>query len=397
MKILKKIKRKILQYNSDIIAVYRIKIYLSNNKFLKLKIFRLIFLLSLFCKKYVLKKNVYLQLNKCRNTMPNYQESGVSKRVLPVTILKNCIESDVIFINIQDFILEYNLSPEYLNKLDSLTNENIISINKESEYIYNILKNNEKEIVFINETPEVELFLKKVLEKRNMDSKLITIYNKENISDVINDMMIINYKSKKNCVYIGKVLSCKLNNKDILLKEICYENAYFWGKNFRPLSSRCIDLNVYSQLINNKIHNTNKPSNKYYEFGFIYGGIINYYVFMKMIENNNTLDQSISQILKLLNDKISHKDKIFLDKLFKCFFFNVSDNIQNDDFNLHNNFSFKMLKKYNYIRNGINDFCDEYEKKLIKIKGINEVDDKTIIELIMFFIANKNKKIWRIL
>ena len=396
MEFLIKLKKRIIKSNKDLIYLYRFKIYTYRNRLIKNKIIRYALLLKLFFYKYILRKDLYKEINKIKNTIASFHESKISKRRNLSVMLKSIVEKEVFFIDILDVLIKMNITDISLCK----KNKQTFDVNEYGKIVYDVLEQNKKEIVLILREDtllrEIEDFLNNngitKFSKIIICSKDIKKRNQELKEKIEED-----YKDKTKFVYIGEYFLENISDKDKDLIMIPYESCMYWGEKFRPESKKSPQISIYSAIINNKLHEGIIEYNKNYEFGFTYGGIITYYVFTQMAKNKESFNNEYEKFKNKLLTDFKLKDYKFLEKILEKFFPKIVNNFIYDgteDRTISDLENIK-LSRDKKIQQGIMDFCKIYEEKLLKILEQNDISYEDLKQVIEFMINNKKKLIRR--
>lgn len=385
----------IIKTNKDIVALYRTKIYLSNNKIIEMKIFRLIVLVKIFFEKHVLKKNITEKRDKLVNNVPYYTENRISKRRLAST-LKSVLEKDIIFIDVFDVILNTTIYKEdifnYYNAKE-LPNY-LFEINLYGKMICDVLEENNKTVYFLLDEKRIsKKYIKELLNNNGINNfKDIFTYSSK-INNRNKDILsLINNKFIKTnkFAYIGRFFREKKSNEKRDFLAITHENCRFWGEKFRPEINESIPMSIYASMINNKLHQGLQKYTRAYEFGYCYGGIISYYIFVQTVINKSTFEVEFNKFkTKLLSDFNNNKIiQLILDltfpKVINNFVYDGTEKRENIELK-----DFKFKKQYK-IQEGIIDFSKEYEEKLVQINNKNEIEYEQIKEVINFLLKHKN-------
>lgn len=391
---IKEIIKKMVKNNKDIIAIYRIKIYLSTSNWSKIRLFRYIILLNLFIKKNILKKNVCIYKNKLKNNISFYTESRISKRINFANSLKTAVEKDVIFIDIFDFLFDKRICKRELKEY--MKNENNIStnlykINPFGKIAYDVLKENNKKIcLLVNDEADLRMeFVKKLLLENGINQyDNIFFYLNQKRGDELLDIIEEKYPSYNKFAYIGDFFQEKISNGTRSIMMIIYQNCEFWGEKFRP-NINTIKMGIYCAIINNKLHNGMNKYNKSYEFGLCYGGIISYYLLIQMILNNEKFNVELDKLKqRLYND---FKNKKIIDMILGITFPKVYNNFIYDGTEEKSEIKLKDIyfSKQKDIQTGIIDFSKEYIETLEELCENNTIQYSEIKQIIKFMLENK--------
>ena len=392
---LKELIKKIIKDNKDLVAIYRMKIYLSESIFIKIKFLRYFILVKLFIEKYILKKDIYTYKNKLKNNVPFYIESHISKRRNLGNALKTVVEKDIIFIDIFDVLFNRVISKPQFQKYIK-DNENISTdlykINPYGKLIYDVLTENNKKIYLLIDENNLDIkYIKKLLVENEITQyEDIIFYSKEiqKRSEELTEIIDKKFGAYNKFVYIGKFFQEKISNDTRNIMMIIYENCEFWGDKFRP-NVNTTKMGIYCSVINNKLHEGIYKYTRSYEFGLCYGGIISYYVFTQMVLNDQKFNVELENLKqKLYND---FEDKKIIDKILDITFPKVYNNFVYDGSEVKDNIQLDDIyfnKQYD-IQKGIIDFSTEYEEQLKEICGDNSIQYDEIKEIIRFLLENK--------
>lgn len=398
MEFFQKAKRYIIRNNGDIFAVYKMKIYTSDTVLLDYKIIRLIFLMLLFIKKYFFKINVYKEIDSILNVISDKQESKISKKNNSNLMLKNCIDSDIVIMNIWDALLCLNFDVKFV-KSNNIKNakEKILSINSYGLEIYRLLEYNKKCIILLDDQNVLENAVKKLLVSHN-----ITVDNIIHVeSDLakhsinINSFLDSHFPNVTSVAYIGKFFHSNLFKKTKKIVFYPYENPAFWGEKFRPNDDSSIKFSIYKHLINNRLHTMNRRLNKYYEFGYTYGGIITYYLFCEMTQKDQSFAKTYDIFKKDICSNLNNEQINFLNQLMDVIFPAYINNLAYDEPKQEKSFTKIDLEKQRNVQQGIVDFCVDFENKLYDIVNDNTINYKMISHFMNYIILNMDRKMWR--
>ena len=401
---LSKFKKSLSDKNRDIIIIYRLIIYSYKNYFIKYLICRMFVLSILFFKKYILKINIFKELDKIKNSPCKKTESKASKRRNIVNISKLILEQNIIFFDISNLLFMNSLNKKkdfecidekILEKSKINSYIDLYEVNPYGKLLYDIVIQNNKKVILLFDNEDIE------------KNKIIKLLNK-NYYKKYNEILYcdLEYEKRRDFLksktseyknesfaYVGSYIK-PIEEKDSKNWKIeIYENCNFWGQKFRDNKESSLELSIYKAMVNNKMHNGLYKYTKEYEFGYIYVGIVTYYIIIQMIKNKTVFKEEYNKLYNRIKKDLKIKTNKLLELFFETCFPKSVNNLAYDESVSKRDISMKNILNIEYekdIQEAAIYFIKEYEERLLNILGKNDIQYSDILCIIRFFLTNNN-------
>ena len=348
-------------------------------------------------KENIQLKNNIISLNKEKEFINDEKNKYRIEKENQLLDCKNKIDSLEIRVKqINEDKKNFNqIKLEYEKKLEKANNEiiqlknNIISLNKEKELIYN--ENNNYKIEKENQLLEckdkidsLEIRVKQINDDKNNFNQIKLEYEKE-INDLRNDnkIMNINYQTIDSVLKVLK--NNYLNNEKNLNKimtQLYNDNNLLnqYKKQLKKIDT-LIDNDLINVNNNNFEYNINKAKTEGNKLQLI----------LEDINNNNSNNLSNNNLSLISNPEIANSNRSFKNINMNEIINKINENNQENKNNLINfiNMISKLYIKYIDLYNKYNHSSSEYEKNN-EIKNKQNIKNEENLKNNIISVANEN-------
>ena len=348
-------------------------------------------------KENIQLKNNIISLNKEKEFINDEKNKYRIEKENQLLDCKNKIDSLEIRVKqINEDKKNFNqIKLEYEKKLEKANNEiiqlknNIISLNKEKELIYNENNNyrNEKENQLLeckDKIDSLEIRVKQINEDKNNFNQIKLEYEKE-INDLRNDNKIMNMNYQTIDSELKVLKNSYLNNEKNLNKimtQLYNDNNLLnqYKKQLKKIDT-LIDNDLINVNNNNFEYNINKAKTEGNKLQLI----------LEDINNNNSNNLSNNNLSLISNPEIANSNRSFKNINMNEIINKINENNQENKNNLINfiNMISKLYIKYIDLYNKYNHSSSEYEKNN-EIKNKQNIKNEENLKNNIISVANEN-------
>jgi len=348
-------------------------------------------------KENIQLKNNIISLNKEKEFINDEKNNFRIEKENQLLDCKNKIDSLEIRVkqinedkkNFNQIKLEYEKKLEKANKENTQLKNNIISLNKEKELIYN--ENNNYRIEKENQLLEckdkidsLEIRVKQINDDKNNFNQIKLEYEKE-INDLRNDNKIMNMNYQTIDSELKVLKNNYLNNEKNLnkiLTQLYNDNNLLnqYKKQLKKIDT-LIDNDLINVNNNNFEYNINKAKTEGNKLQLI----------LEDINNNNSNNLSNNNLSLISNPEIANSNRSFKNINMNEIINKINENNQENKNNLINfiNMISKLYIKYIDLYNKYNLSSSEYEKNN-EIKNKQNIKNEENLKNNIISVANEN-------